>query len=291
MVTAPCALSHDRHWFSRREGMRRARFERIWADAVPKVFQDVPTYYRKGNIVASLGIWELWVWQFVRSVELRPGSRVLDVAAGTNDLGLRLLRKQPRIALTAIDRSAEMQAHGQTLARRAGVRIDSVIHDVHQLPFADDSFDVVTLQAASRHLQLDKVLPEIRRVLRPGGVFYHCDMLKPENRALEWLYLRFLRLSVAWTASMFGSSDASRRCVSYFSDAIQAFYTPRELSEVLAICGFSAIRCETSVWGGMVAFHAAQKPQPASQPQTREPTWADDGDRRAADVRPQARRR
>lgn len=260
MAIAPWAMPHDQHWFRRREGLRRERFGQIWADAVPKVFEDVPSYYRKGNIVASLGLWELWVWQFVRSIRLEAGNRVLDVAAGTNDLGLRLLRKQPQADLTAIDRSREMQAYGQVLARRAGLRIRSVIHDVHRLPFPDHSFDVVTLQAASRHLQLDKVLPEILRVLEPGGMFYHCDMLKPTSPALEWLYLRFLRLSVAWTASLFGSSDASRRCVSYFSDAIQAFYTPAELSEVLAVCGFTQIRCSTSVWGGMVGFHAARKP-------------------------------
>src|SRR5208282_6403466 len=102
-----------------------------------------------------------------------------------------LLRKQPDVSVTAIDRSKEMQQEGQNRARNYGVRIDSVIHDVHELPFADNSFDVVTLQAASRHLQLDKVLPEILRVLKPGGNFYHCDMLKPSNPILAWFYVHF----------------------------------------------------------------------------------------------------
>lgn len=137
--------------------------------------------------------------------------------------------------------------------------IDSVIHDVHQLPFADNSFDVITLQAASRHLQLDKVLPEILRVLKPGGTFYHCDMLKPSNPVVEWCYLRFLRLSVAATSLIFGSTEASRECNGYFSDAIHHFYTPDELSEVFRLVGFSNVRCRTSIWGGMVGFHAAQK--------------------------------
>jgi len=101
------------------------------------------------------------------------------LARGTNDIGIRLLRKQPDISVTAIDRSKEMQEEGRIAPGGTGVRHRKRDHDVHELPFPDSSFDVVTLQAASRHLQLDKVLPEILRVLKPGGCFYHCDMLKP----------------------------------------------------------------------------------------------------------------
>jgi demethylmenaquinone methyltransferase/2-methoxy-6-polyprenyl-1,4-benzoquinol methylase len=245
--------------FDQRETHRRSLFSRTWVELIPKVFEDVPKYYRLGNIVASWGLWELWVWQFVRTIELRPGYRALDVCAGTNDIGIRLLRRQPGISVTAIDRSREMQEEGQSRARSYGVQIDSVIHDVHELPFPDQSFDVITLQAASRHLQLDKVLPEILRVLKPGGSFYHCDMLKPGSGAVRWLYLRFLRLSVAWTALVFKSTEASRDCCEYFKEAISHFYTPEELSEVFRLVGFTNVTCKKSIWGGMVGYHKSQR--------------------------------
>jgi demethylmenaquinone methyltransferase/2-methoxy-6-polyprenyl-1,4-benzoquinol methylase len=245
--------------FTRREQERRSLFAHIWNDLIPKVFEDVPKYYRSGNIIASLGLWELWVWQFVRTIDLRPGYTVLDVCAGTNDVGIRLLKKQAGIKLVAIDRSKEMQEEGQHRAARHGVQIESFISDVHELPFGDASFDAVTLQAASRHLQLDKVLPEILRVLKPGGYFYHCDMLKPSHRLVEWFYLRFLRQSVGWTALIFGSTEASRRCNAYFKDAIAHFYTPEELSTIFRLVGFSQITCKKSIWGGMVGFHKSQK--------------------------------
>src|SRR5208282_5771610 len=126
-----------------------------------------------------------------------------------------LLRKQPGVSVTAIDRSKEMQEEGQRRARKYDLRIESVIHDVHELPFPDHSFDVITLQAASRHLQLNKVLPEIMRVLKPGGSFYHCDMLKPSTRIVEWVYVHFLRWSVVWTALVFESTAASKDCCDY----------------------------------------------------------------------------
>jgi len=245
--------------FDEREKHRRWLFSHTWNELIPQVFEDVPKYYRFGNIVASFGIWELWVWQFVRTIELKPGYKALDVCAGTNDVGIRLLRKQPDISVTAIDRSREMQEAGKNRAADYGVRIESVIHDVHELPFADNSFDVVTLQAASRHLQLNKVLPEIMRVLKPGGNFYHCDMLRPSNRAVEWLYLRFLRLTVAWTALVVGSTEASRNCRDYFKDAIANFYTADELSEVFCLVGFTNVTCNKSIWGGMVGFHKSQR--------------------------------
>jgi demethylmenaquinone methyltransferase / 2-methoxy-6-polyprenyl-1,4-benzoquinol methylase len=245
--------------FDQREKHRSSLFSHTWNELIPRVFEDVPKYYRFGNIVASFGVWELWVWQFIRTIKLKPGYKILDVCAGTNDIGIRLLQKQPGVSVTAIDRSKEMQEEGQNRARKFGVRIDSVIHDVHQLPFPDNSFDVVTLQAASRHLLLNMVLPEIMRVLKPGGNFYHCDMLKPSNRVVEWLYLHFLRLSVAWTALVFGSTEASRNCRDYFKEAIANFYTSEELSEVLRLVGFTNVTCKNSVWGGMVGFHRSQR--------------------------------
>ena len=245
--------------FDQRETHRRSLFSRTWVELIPRVFEDVPKYYRVGNIVASWGLWELWVWQFVRTIELKPGYRALDVCAGTNDVAIRLLRRQPDMTVTAIDRSREMQQEGQNRARRYGVQVESVIHDVQELPFPDHSFDVVTLQAASRHLQLDKVLPEILRVLKPGGNFYHCDMLKPSSRVVRWLYLRFLRLSVAWTALVFESTKASRDCCEYFKEAISHFYTPEELSEVFRLVGFTEVICKKSIWGGMVGYHKSKR--------------------------------
>ena len=245
--------------FRQREDRRRFLFSETWQQNLPQVFEDVPGYYKMGNIIASFGIWELWVHQFMGLIHVQPYDHVLDIAAGTNDLRLRLLRRDATLQITAIDRSKEMQERGQFQARKQNFVIESYIQDVHCLPFPDDSFDAVTIQAASRHLQLDKLFPEIRRVLKPGGWFYHCDMLRPNYQVIQAAYLEFLKLSVALTARLFGASKISRGCNVYFSDAIKEFYTPEELSHVMKICGFSNVKCNKSIWGGMVGFHSAQK--------------------------------
>ena len=246
--------------FKQKEQNRLSLFSQTWMQKIPKVFEDIPSYYRLGNIVASLGLWELWVWQFVKIIKLRPQDKVLDVCAGTNCIGIKLLKKQSDISVTAIDRSREMQEYGKKEAAKLGFHIESIVEDVHKLPFQDNTFDVITIQAASRHLRLDVVLPEIYRVLKPGGSFYHCDMLKPSNNILKWLYLNYLRISLPLTAWVFSSSKSCCDCKDYFTEVINHFYTTEELSGVMEIVGFSPVTCKKSIWCGMVGFHRAQKP-------------------------------
>ena len=62
---------------------------------------------------------------------------------------------------------------GQERALAKGFHIDSVIGDVHVIPFPDNHFDTVTLTYATRHLRVNEVFKEIHRVLKPGGCFYH----------------------------------------------------------------------------------------------------------------------
>lgn len=151
-----------------------------------------------------------------------------------------------------------MQRVGRRIARRIGVRIESVIGDAHRLPFPSDHFDVVTLGWASRHLRVLDVFAEIRRTLKPGGVFFHCDMLRPRSRIVEELYCAYLKTCVSVTALVFRSGPEARGCRDYFVKAIQTFYSADELSELLAQAGFSDISSKAVPYG-VVAFHKATK--------------------------------
>lgn len=247
-------------YFSEREGARKFAFSDIWGDELHDVFSDVAPYYDLASNVASLGLCITWRRKFVSAVEIRPGDEVLDLCAGTNAVGIALLRREPAARVRALDRSKEMQEVGAELARAQGVEIESHIGDAHKLPFADASFDVVTLQWASRHLQVVEVFSEIRRVLKPGGTFYHCDMLRPENRIVRALYSVYLKACVSATALIFRSGPAALKCRDYFVQAIEMFYTSRELGELLDHLGFTDISSEDAI-GGVMALHRAKKPE------------------------------
>ncbi len=244
--------------FTDREWARKYAFSKIWKHTLDAVFTDVAPYYDIASNVASLGLCARWRRRFVSTVRVRPGDRVLDVCAGTNGVGIGLLQREPGLKVVALDRSKAMQKVGRDLARARGFEIESVIGDAHRLPFPDDSFDVVTLQWASRHLRIVDVFAEVRRVLRPGGCFYHCDMLRPERKTVERLYSAYLRACVSTTALLFRSSSEARSCRDYFVQAIQMFYSSEELSELLAATGFRDVRCMRAA-GGIVAAHRAAK--------------------------------
>ncbi len=244
--------------FENREQTRRQEFSPIWQDTLDAVFEDVAPYYDVASDVASLGLCSLWRRNFTTSVEVGAGDKVLDVCAGTNGVGIALLKRQPDLHVSAIDRSAAMQEEGQRRAQARGFKIESYIDDVHTLPFPDDSFDVVTLQFASRHLRVVDVFSEIRRVLRPGGSFYHCDMLRPENPVVASLYNGYLKACVSGTALAFGSGKAAWSCRRYFVRAIELFYSSAELTELLNRIGYTKVTSHNAP-GGVIASHRAVK--------------------------------
>lgn len=245
--------------FSNREDAREQQFKRVWVEELDDVFADVARYYDHANNVASLGLWSWFRDRFIATIDAQPGDRALDVCAGTNAIGLALLEKQPDLEVHAIDRSEAMQAVGRENARKLGFHIESTIGDVHTLPFPDDHFDIVTLQYASRHLRIVDVCGEILRVLKPGGHFYHCDMLRPSSRIVECSYYTYLRLCLNFTALLFGSSAAAHGCKEYFINALRMFYSADEFSVLLRDVGFKRVTSETLL-GGMIGFHKAVKP-------------------------------
>ena len=242
-----------------REIAREEQFNDVWTNELNDVFADVAPYYDRANHVASLGLWNRFLREFMATVDVRPCERVLDVCAGTNAIGIALLKREPTLEVHAIDRSAAMQEVGRRNAEALGFDIRSVIDDVHTLPYPDNQFDIVTIQFASRHLRVQRVFSEIRRVLKPGGRFYHCDMLRPSNPVTERLYYAYLRFCLSFTGFLFRSGPAALNCKEYFINALQMFYSAQELSDVLEDLGYRDVTAKT-VFSGMLGFHRAVKP-------------------------------
>ncbi len=247
--------------FLQREYRRMSLFGETWRDLIPAVFRDVPAYYDKGNAVASLGSLGRWSDAFAAAVHrhLPRGAAVLDVASGTHNLPLLLLALDPTLRIQAVDASEHMIAEGQRRAGERNLTIRARVGDAHELPFEDASFDAVTLQFASRHLELIKAFREIHRVLKPGGIFCHNDMLRPASRLIEMPYLVYVRHSVWLTARLCGSSAECLQCVDYFADAIRHFYRPAELTALLEAIGFDKVE-NRNFLTGVMSYHIARKP-------------------------------
>lgn len=246
--------------YAGKETAREEAFQSIWSNDLDAVFSDVARYYDRANIFATLGLLNRLRDRFISTIDIQPHHKVLDVCAGTNVIGINLLKRQPNLDVYAVDRSVAMQEVGRHRAQRHGFRIKASICDVHRLPFPDNYFDVVTLQWATRHLRVIDVFSEIKRVLKPGGHFHHCDMLRPANKLVEETYYLYLKACMSIIPRAFRSGPASLKCRNYFIQAIRMFYSTEELSTMLSELGFSHI-IGNSVLGGTVGFHKARKPQ------------------------------
>jgi len=245
--------------FSGNESARTESFSGVWTEELNDAFADIAQYYDRANHVASLGLWNWFKKSFIGFIDVKPKDKLLDVCAGTMAVSLALMNKQPDMEAHAVDRSAEMLAVGSSNAKKQGVQITARISDVHKLPFPDNTFNVVTLQYASRHLRVIEVFKEIQRVLVPGGHFYHCDMLRPGNKIVETLYYGYLKLCLNFTAFMFRSNPSAQALKKYFIEALQMFYSSAELSELLQDLGYTEVK-NKNLLSGMIGIHSARKP-------------------------------
>jgi demethylmenaquinone methyltransferase/2-methoxy-6-polyprenyl-1,4-benzoquinol methylase len=235
------------------------RFSEVWNTQLNQIFAEVAPYYDRANQVASLGLWNWFLRQHMSLVNTQPGQRTLDLCAGTNAVGIALLKREPTLDAHAIDRSVDMQAVGKQRAEALGFTIKSTIGDVHTLPFPDNHFDIVTLQWASRHLRIEQVLSEAWRVLKPGGHFHHCDMLRPSNPTVAKLYFGYLRMCLNLTAKVYRSGAPALNSRDYFIEALDMFYSAEEFTQLCEKSGFTDV-VHKSMLAGMVATHRAAKP-------------------------------
>ena len=248
-----------------REQERKKQFGFVWAHHLNDAFADIAPYYDRGNQIASLGLWQSFLRGFMQTIEVRADEKVLDICAGTHAVGIALLHREPTLEVYGLDRSAEMLEVGRKNAATNGLKIHGLVGDAHQLPFPDKHFDVVTLQFASRHLRVGEVFGEVLRVLKPGGRFHHCDMLRPANPLIRGLYFSYLKACLTFTSVLVGSGPDATRFKQYFVDALELFYTPVELAALMREYEFDQV-AHQEVFEGIIGFHRGTRPARSQAP-------------------------
>ena len=157
---------------------------------IGKLFDRIARTYDGLNHGLSLNIDRLWRRKTVATMS--PVEHVLDVAIGTADLTIEMLKRGKAEQVTGIDLSEQMMAVGKVKIERLKVKGDQVAFvygNAQQMPFADASFDGVTCAYGCRNFQnLDEGLKEMFRVLRPGGQVTILEFSYPSNRLVRALY-------------------------------------------------------------------------------------------------------
>lgn len=201
------------------------------------LFGRIAARYDLTNDVMSLGLHRRWKALAVGLAGVRPGDVVLDLAAGTGDLALRLARDDVGSLRIAADLTVPMMEAGK---RRADAdRIRWLACDAMRLPLADASVDRVIVGYGLRNFpDLDGSLAEIRRVLRPGGRFVSLDFGRAEPAWLDRAYLGYLVASASAAGWLLHRDVESYR---YIPESLRQYAAQRGVEEVMQRHGF--VRC------------------------------------------------
>lgn len=219
---------------------------------VAAMFDGVARRYDVTNSVLSLGQDHRWRRRTRQCLELRPGQRVLDLAAGTG-VSTAELRHSGAFAV-ACDFSLGMLRAGRGNKRRRAVPF--VAGDGMRLPFADGVFDAVTISFGLRNIaDVPMALREMARVVRPGGRLVVCEFSRPTWRPFRVLYLNYLMRALPWLARRVATNPDA---YVYLAESIRAWPSQGDLARTLAGAGWTDVRYR-NLTGGIVALHLAER--------------------------------
>jgi demethylmenaquinone methyltransferase / 2-methoxy-6-polyprenyl-1,4-benzoquinol methylase len=216
--------------------------------AVAEMFDGVARRYDLTNTVLSAGQDRWWRMLTRRALAPRPGELILDVAAGTGVSTEELARSGARCI--ALDFSLGML--------RAGNRghLPRVAADALRLPFADGTFDAVSISFGLRNLvDADAGLREMARVTRTGGRLVVCEFSTPTWRPFRVAYQRYLMRALPLVASRVSSNAQAYH---YLAESIMAWPNQYELAERIAGAGWREVAWRNAT-GGIVALHRARR--------------------------------
>lgn len=226
---------------------------------IRQIFSTVAPYVDLLSSGFSLGFDHFWRLKTVSLSGIREGERVLDVCTGTGELAQLLADKVgPGGTVTGADFCEEMlsRAREKTRGRR---NLTYILSDAKQLPFADGTFDAVTVAFGMRNIpDTCYALREIERVLRPGGTFMCLELTRPQAKWFRALYEWYVFRVMPSIAEVVVKTAAPYL---YLPRSIEAFYPPEEFRHVIAECGFTGVTVDAMTMGIATIFRAVKEGQ------------------------------
>jgi demethylmenaquinone methyltransferase/2-methoxy-6-polyprenyl-1,4-benzoquinol methylase len=218
------------------------------------MFDRIASVYDRMNSVMTAGMHHRWRRRAVDLARVGPGSRALDVATGTGDLAIELSARGAQVV--GLDFSERMLE----LARAKAPGIEFVQGNALELPYADASFDAVTVGFGARNFSdLERGLGELARVTRPGGRVVILEITSPQRPPLSWFFRLWFDRMVPALGRFAGDSDA----YTYLPSSVRRFPGPEELAGKLVAAGLEDVRWVVTA-GGIIAIHAGAKQGMAS---------------------------
>jgi demethylmenaquinone methyltransferase/2-methoxy-6-polyprenyl-1,4-benzoquinol methylase len=217
-------------------------------ERVEDMFDRIAPKYDLLNKVLSVGVDKGWRKKMVAELKSLQPKTMLDIATGTADVAIACMKLQPD-HITGIDISALMLAEGQKKIEGLGIANQITLQqaDSESLPFADNSFDAITVAFGVRNFQnLDKGLSEMLRVLKPNGKVVILEFSQPENFPIKQFY-NFYSKYILPTIGQLVSKE--RAAYEYLPESVAAFPYGQEFVKIMNSNNFVNTKCVSLTFG------------------------------------------
>ncbi len=237
------------------------------AAKVNDLFASIAGRYDLLNDLQSFGLHRLWKRRVVRLANAKPGDRALDLCCGTGDITLALARQGAET--TGLDFSEKMLEVAKRRSQKSEVRSPNknphfalrtshfVQGDAQQIPFPENSFDIVTVGYGLRNLaSWERGLEEMLRVAKPGGRLIVLEFGKPANALWRAVYFTHLKCSVPLIGLLFCGNP---QAYAYILESLKHYPAQLAVAEKMRALKLANVRL-INLLGGAMAINYAEKP-------------------------------
>jgi demethylmenaquinone methyltransferase/2-methoxy-6-polyprenyl-1,4-benzoquinol methylase len=235
-----------------------------------QMFDSIAHRYDLLNRILSLGLDRHWRRRTVDSMRLAAGQKVLDLATGTGDLALEIVRSHPSVSVVGLDPSVKMlDRAGQKIEPGSAAReaIDLVVGDAQSLEFGDCSFDAACMAFGIRNVpDREKALSEVSRVLKPGAPFAILELSEPRRGLMSRLSRFYIHHLVPRLGALLSGAKEYR----YLQKSIAGFPPAEEFADMMRKNGFDQVTLRPLTFGVVhlyVGSRAAAGPELVADPE------------------------
>lgn len=220
------------------------------------LFDGIAGTYDTLNHVLSLNIDKWWRRKTIK--QLKPCQKVLDVAIGTADLTIEMMRQKKAKRITGLDLSQEMMRIGELKVQKKGygekVRFD--LGSAQEMPYEDATFDAVTCAYGVRNFaNLDEGLGEMFRVMKPGGQLLILEFSYPANPIIRFFYDLYFTHIMPLIGRIFSKDKAA---YNYLNRSVKNFIWGEQMTKRLEQKGFQNV-CFKPMTFGITTLYMACK--------------------------------
>ena len=222
---------------------------------VENVFDQVYDQYDLMNDFMSFGVHRLWKRDLINMMNASPSQNLIDVACGTGDIAKLFITNVNKDAkITCVDPNKGMIKKGKDKLIKFR-NINWIISAAESLPMPKNSFDFYTISFGLRNTKnLNQVLSEAYRVLKPGGRYLCLEFSKIQNPSLNFIYKNYSKLIPPIGKLVVGK----RKPYEYLVQSIRNFINQDELIELMTKNGFENCKYR-NLSGGIVSIHSGWK--------------------------------